>query len=82
MAKKATSNALNELHETVARILKEGLDDEDRCTPQLLAQAIKFLKDNNVTADPDYSQTLSELNNSVINLETLPFPVKAVGDEE
>jgi len=46
MASKASLDALNELHAAVARELKANLDD-----PKVLANAIKFLKDNDITAD-------------------------------
>jgi len=46
MASKASLDALNELHEAVARTLMSNLDD-----PKVLASAIKFLKDNDITAD-------------------------------
>jgi len=43
---KASIDALNELHAAVAKELKDNLDD-----PKVLANAIKFLKDNDITAD-------------------------------
>jgi hypothetical protein len=43
---KASLESLNELHDAVAKVLKENLDD-----PKVLANAIKFLKDNDITAD-------------------------------
>jgi len=46
MASKASLDALNELHAAVAKELKANLDD-----PKVLANAIKFLKDNDITAD-------------------------------
>jgi hypothetical protein len=46
MSNKASLDALNELHDAVARQLKGSLDD-----PKVLSAAIKFLKDNDITAD-------------------------------
>jgi 5,10-methenyltetrahydromethanopterin hydrogenase len=43
---KASLESLNELHDAVARQLKGSLDD-----PKVLSAAIKFLKDNDITAD-------------------------------
>jgi len=43
---KASLEALNSLHEAVAKNLKYNLDD-----PKVLAIAVKFLKDNDITAD-------------------------------
>ena len=46
MGNKASIEALNELHAAVAKTLAQNLDD-----PKILASAIKFLKDNDITAD-------------------------------
>jgi len=43
---KASLESLNALHDAVARSLMSGLDD-----PKILSAAIKFLKDNDITAD-------------------------------
>ena len=43
---KATLESLNALHDLVAKELAKGLDD-----PKILSAAIKFLKDNDITAD-------------------------------
>jgi hypothetical protein len=43
---KASLDSLNHLHDLVAKELAMGLDD-----PKILSAAIKFLKDNDITAD-------------------------------
>jgi hypothetical protein len=43
---KASLESLNTLHDLVAQELARGLDD-----PKILSAAIKFLKDNDITAD-------------------------------
>ena len=43
---KASLESLNTLHDLVAKELAKGLDD-----PKILSAAIKFLKDNDITAD-------------------------------
>jgi len=43
---KASLESLNTLHDLVAKELARGLDD-----PRTLTAAIKFLKDNDITAD-------------------------------
>jgi len=43
---KASLESLNTLHDLVAQELAKGLDD-----PKILSAAIKFLKDNDITAD-------------------------------
>lgn len=70
----ATESELNALHSVVAKTINEQLtatmqvdmgDGETKevsmATPALLAQAIKFLKDNNITATPDEDENLAEL---------------------
>ncbi|MCH2199781.1 MAG: hypothetical protein MK081_13465 [Flavobacteriales bacterium] len=46
MSKAASMNILEELHASVAKKLKEIIKGDP--SPQDLAQAIKFLKDNNI----------------------------------
>lgn len=47
MSKAANQNYLEELHKIVAETLTEQLGGDD-VSPQLIAQAIKFLKDNGI----------------------------------
>lgn len=77
---KATEKELESLHAVVASVLKDQLTakatviDENgeviemsMATPQVLAQAIKFLKDNNITATPEIGDDMDELANMLKN---------------
>lgn len=70
---KATQDTLAMLHQRVAEKIMEKLDSEE-CTAQDIAQAIKFLKDNNVLADPDLNEAIMKLTDKV-DVMSLPFPV-------
>lgn len=65
MAKASTVGELNELHALIAKSLKQrieqDIDDNIPTDAATLGAAIKFLKDNNVTADPADADDLSEL---------------------
>jgi len=69
---KANNDEMNELHQMVAQKLKRMLSDPE-CTVQDINAAIKFLKDNNVTADIEYSQPLQMLEQEVTPVGELPF---------
>ena len=51
---------LNSLHGLVAEQLATNLDD-----PKMLAHAIKFLKDNDITADILESESMMSLSESI-----------------
>jgi hypothetical protein len=70
---KASQDELAELHAIVAKKLKAMVQNPD-ATPQDIAQAIKFLKDNSIAADLEFSKPLTELEKAV-NAKTLPFSV-------
>lgn len=57
---KASLDQLNGLHGMVAKQLASNLDD-----PKMLAHAIKFLKDNEITADIVESETMMSLTQSI-----------------
>lgn len=61
----ATEGALSELHVLVARVLEARLGDSDLCTAADINAAIKFLKDNNITASPEANKHLEELNDQL-----------------
>ena len=69
MAKASTVGELNELHALIAKSLKQrieqDIDDNIPTDAATLGAAIKFLKDNNVTADPADSDDLAELRNKL-----------------
>lgn len=70
---KASNKQMEELHELVAKKLKKMVES-DEATAADISVAIKFLKDNNVMADPDLNSTIEELKKTV-DTKTLPFPV-------
>ena len=71
MIKKASLDSLNALHDAVANMLLNNLED-----PKILAQAIMFLKNNNITVDVVESTPMMSLSDSIksiannINTET------------
>ena len=78
---KATESELELLHAAVAKVLREqlegqtmnivGEDGEEKeinlASPQMVAQAIKFLKDNNITATPEVGDDLNDLADMLKN---------------
>jgi hypothetical protein len=69
MAKAATVAELQELHSLIARSLnariKQDMDDDLPTDAATLGAAIKFLKDNNVSADPADADDLTALRNKL-----------------
>lgn len=57
---KATLESLNTLHDLVAKELAKGLED-----PKILSAAIKFLKDNDITADLMIDNDESSLGSAI-----------------
>ena len=57
---KASLDDLNSLHNMVAKNLAANLDD-----PKMLAHAIRFLKDNDITADIIESESMMSLTASI-----------------
>ena len=60
LKQKANLQELNNLHGLVAAHLSKNLDD-----PKILAVAVKFLKDNNITTDIIESETVISLTDSI-----------------
>jgi hypothetical protein len=60
MSKKASLDDLNSLHSMVAKQLAGDLDD-----PKVLSMAIRFLKDNEITADILESESMMSLTESI-----------------
>jgi hypothetical protein len=69
---KANNDEMNELHQMVAQKLKRMLSDPE-CTVQDINAAIKFLKDNNVTADIEFNRPLRQLEQEITPVGELPF---------
>lgn len=70
MAKKAATLAeLQELHALIARSLNkrisQDMDDDIPTDAATIGAAIKFLKDNNVSADPADADDLTELRENL-----------------
>lgn len=76
-ALKANEDELNNLHQLVAKALIQKIKDGD-ASPQDMAQAIKFLKDNEIVADITTSPVLPQLVNAV-EVGALPFDT---GDDD
>jgi hypothetical protein len=64
---RADDKALDGLHALVAQVLADRLRDES-VSPQMLAQAIKFLKDNGVDT-PASSPRISNLERALMELD-------------
>lgn len=53
MSKAASMDVLEQLHAAVAKTLTDALSGAEEVSPQMLAQAIKFLKENGVEPAKD-----------------------------
>lgn len=85
MAKKATMDKLAALHSQLADALTEALEtstDEDgqavKPSAAVMAQAIAFLKLNNITADAETDPALQRLQRAAT--QSLPFPTQVDED--
>jgi hypothetical protein len=69
MAKAATLGELQDLHSLIARSLNariaQDMQDDLPTDAATLGAAIKFLKDNNVSADPADADDLSQLRDKL-----------------
>ena len=74
-ATKANQDIMNRIHQMTAKKILDMIKKPE-CTPQELAQAIKFLKDNDVTADLEASPVLPQLAEAVVETQALPFAVE------
>jgi len=97
--KTAAESELNDLHALVARVLAEQLQAKDimmvggeereiarDVPPALLAQAIKFLKDNSITTTAETDENLNELKTILENKQKKGrllsvVPANAAGEE-
>lgn len=78
-ATKANNDIMNRIHQMTAQKILDLIKSSE-CTPQELALAIKFLKDNDVTADLETSPVLPALAQEVI--QELPFASEEIQDED
>lgn len=65
MSNPASEGALGALHELVATVLKDRLGNAELCTAADVNAAIKFLKDNNITATREANKALGELQDEL-----------------
>lgn len=70
-ANAANESELGKLHAAVAVALKERIASEGATAADLNA-AIKFLKDNNITATPEANRALKDLQGELENAGCLP----------
>jgi len=77
---KANEDILNGLHQMVAAELIRKISSGE-ATIQELNAAIKFLKDNDVTADIKYNKPLQLLEDEVTPIGELPFIDEGEEDE-
>lgn len=68
---KASLDQLNSLHGLVAEQLAANLED-----PKILAHAIKFLKDNEITVDIIESESMMSLTESIKKIASESVPDK------
>ena len=80
----ANAKTLGVLHEAVAKALAEQVegytestDDGERLvrpSPAVLGAAIAFLKNNNITADPETNEALRDLNSKLADRRKRKIP--------
>ena len=71
-SKAASLSAMEELHNAVAQALKEGIAERD---PKMLAEAIKFLKNNGIEAARDTNKgVISRLADQVSQIMAAEDP--------
>jgi hypothetical protein len=61
---KATEDQLNLLHGIVTQKLIDEISEEE-CSPAMMAQAIKMLKDNDITTSIENNEGLSSLSDAL-----------------
>lgn len=74
---KANEDVLNQIHSLVANNILKRLESGEVDASDI-ALAIKFLKDNNVQAELEFNSTVKQIQNEVVEVKKLPFPVTDV----
>lgn len=69
---KADNDVLNMLHQMVAKDLINRIRGGE-ATIQEISAAIKYLKDNNITADVEFNIPLRQLEQEITPVGELPF---------
>lgn len=84
-ALRASEDILNGLHQIVAQYLAKAICSDD-VDPKTIDQAIRFLKDNDIKADPKYSKPIKGLQGvfegKAKDIDALPFDVDEEDDDE
>ena len=75
--KRASTAKLDNLHNAVADALASGLDD-----PKILANAITFLKNNNITAEIMESDKLQSLTDNIKTIANSENEVESLSVED
>ena len=65
MSNPASESTLGALHELVAQVLKERLGKAELVSAADISAAVKFLKDNNITATREANKALGELQDEL-----------------
>ncbi len=76
---KATEDFLSQLHGRVAQTLMEQLCDEE-VKPAMVAQAVKFLKDNDITVSISEDENMTALD-EMLKQHREKRKLRIVGDE-
>ena len=71
---KGNEELLDQLHGLLTKELINKLKSGE-ATPADYGAAIRFLKDNNVTAEIQFNKGLQVLNNEIVVVSELPFEV-------
>jgi hypothetical protein len=66
---KANTDTLNALHDRMAQYFESLLDSGERLAPGELSVIIKFLKDNEITAELTESMPMQNLVNKFMSME-------------
>lgn len=71
---KANEDLLNRIHRKVADRILANLDNPD-AEGDAINQAIRFLKDNNIKADPEFNPTVAQISEKTgkVDVKKLPF---------
>ena len=77
---KATEEELSALHGAVAHRLLAELQNQE-LQPAMMAQAVKFLKDNDISVSIEEDETISELD-SLLKQKRQRRKLRLVGDDQ
>lgn len=75
----ATENELGLLHQLIAETLRDKIKSGEYSASDI-SNAIKFLKDNNITCSPGEDNALSELEKALAKSKVPPASVEDLAD--